>query len=407
MRGVRRPCPRSLAALALILAPAGALAPWPPGAAKAQAPEPDPGLLDTATLDLAPGERLRFQRPAEEPGPAELQAAAAPGNSSAPPTPSAWAGTLEIYGFLPWRSTNRTTISGFTAESSLSLGQVLDALQSTVSLRGSVEHGRLGLLTDISYVKLRGEGTRERGRDRIRLGDGQVLGALGATRERLGDASLAGSRPGERWNGRLRQRLRERRERLGEVERERGVLARRLASRLAARHQGPGTVSRTFRTTIDAEQGLYDLAVRYRLGARESAIADPGTVTVIPYAGIRLLDVSLDIESELRNSQGLGRAVARSWGSPVVQPLLGTQAQLFVSPRLRLFMRGDAAGFGVSGADSFSGNAQAGLGYAVGNSTQIDVSWRYLHLAANNGKDPANAYVIGQNGVELGVKFFF
>jgi hypothetical protein len=70
-------------------------------------------------------------------------------------------------------------------------------------------------------------------------------------------------------------------------------------------------------------------------------------------------------------------------------------------------VRGDAAGFGVSGADSFSGNAQAGLGYAVGNSTQIDVSWRYLHLAANNGKDPANAYVIGQNGVELGVKFFF
>ena len=390
MRGVRRPCQRSLAAVALALVPAGSLAAGGQGAARAQA------------LELPPSERLRFQRPAEEPGPADLQAAVLPGDGSSRPDPSPWAGTIELYGFLPWRSTNRTTISGFTAETSLSLGQVLDALQSTVSLRGSVEHGRLGLLTDISYVKLQGEQARERSRDRIRIGGGRLLSALGDTRERL-----AGGSPSERLDGRLRQRLLERRERVGEVERERGSLARRLASRLAARRQGPDTIQRTFRTTIDAEQGIYDLALRYRLGARESAIAEPGTVTVIPYAGIRLLDVSLDIASELRGSQGQGRAVARSWGSPVVQPLLGSQAQLFVSPRLRLFVRGDAAGFGVSGADSFSGNAQAGLGYAVGNSTQLDVSWRYLHLAANNGKDPANAYVIGQNGVELGVKFFF
>jgi hypothetical protein len=128
---------------------------------------------------------------------------------------------------------------------------------------------------------------------------------------------------------------------------------------------------------------------------------------VIPYAGIRLLDMGLEIESELRGRRDISRSVARSWGSPVVQPLLGAQAQVFVAPRLRLFARGDVAGFGVSGADSFSGNAQAGVGYAVGNSTQLDLSWRYLHLAANNGNDPANAYVIGQNGLELGVKFFF
>jgi hypothetical protein len=158
---------------------------------------------------------------------------------------------------------------------------------------------------------------------------------------------------------------------------------------------------------VNGEQGLYDLALRYRFGARESAVAPAGTTTVIPYAGIRLLDVSLEIDSELRGRRGVSRSVARSWGSPVVQPLLGTQAQVFVAPRLRLFARGDVAGFGVSGADSFSGNAQAGVGYAVGNSTQLDLSWRYLHLAANNGKDPANAYVIGQNGLELGLKIFF
>ncbi|MEB3157608.1 MAG: hypothetical protein VKO26_09260, partial [Cyanobacteriota bacterium] len=64
-------------------------------------------------------------------------------------------------------------------------------------------------------------------------------------------------------------------------------------------------------------------------------------------------------------------------------------------------------GFGISGADSFSANAQVGLGYAVGNSTQIDLSWRYLHMAADNGKQQPNAYVVDQNGIELGLKVFF
>ena len=351
-------------------------------------------------MELDPIDRARFQRPiAADP----LAATPLPGPDGAdaapPPPPSPWAGTLELYGFLPLNTTNRTTIGGFTADTKLSLGQVLDALQSTVSLRGSVEHGRLGLLTDISYVHLQGQRAKERSRDRLRLGDGRLLAGLQTVRERV----AAGAPLRERAGGRLRERLAERRQELGEVQRERGELAARLAAR-----EGRGTpITRTFRTEVNGEQGVYDLALRYRLGARESAVAPAGTTTVIPYAGIRLLDVSLEIDSELRGRHGVSRSVARSWGSPVVQPLLGTQAQVFVAPRLRLFARGDVAGFGVSGADSFSGNAQAGVGYAVGNSTQLDLSWRYLHLAANNGKDPANAYVIGQNGLELGLKIFF
>ena len=364
------------------------------------APAPTAPPQSVAAVELDPIDRARFQRPiAVDP----LAATTLPGPDGAaaatPPPPSPWAGTLELYGFLPLNTTNRTTIGGFTADTKLSLGQVLDALQSTVSLRGSVEHGRLGLLSDISYVHLQGQRAKERSRDRLRLGDGRLLAGLETVRERV----AAGEPLRERAGGRLRERLAERRQELGEVQRERGELAARLAAR-----EGRGTpITRTFRTEVNGEQGLYDLALRYRLGARESAVAPPGTTTVIPYAGIRLLDVSLEIDSELRGRHGVSRSVARSWGSPVVQPLLGTQAQVFVAPRLRLFARGDVAGFGVSGADSFSGNAQAGVGYAVGNSTQLDLSWRYLHLAANNGKDPANAYVIGQNGLELGLKIFF
>jgi len=377
------------------------------GAAQA-APAPTAPPPSVAAVELDPIDRARFQRPiAADP----LAATPLPGPDGAdaapPPPPSPWAGTLELYGFLPLNTTNRTTIGGFTADTKLSLGQVLDALQSTVSLRGSVEHGRLGLLSDISYVHLQGQRAKERSRDRLRLGDGRLLAGLETVRERVAAGTplrdRAGGRLRERAGGRLRERLAERRQELGEVQRERGELAARLAAR-----EGRGTpITRTFRTEVNGEQGVYDLALRYRLGARESAVAPAGTTTVIPYAGIRLLDVSLEIDSELRGRRGVSRSVARSWGSPVVQPLLGTQAQVFVAPRLRLFARGDVAGFGVSGADSFSGNAQAGVGYAVGNSTQLDLSWRYLHLAANNGKDPANAYVIGQNGLELGLKIFF
>jgi hypothetical protein len=352
----------------------------------------------TAELELDARDRARFQRSAEGDPLAAAPVASPDGASSGSEPPiSPWAGTLELYGFLPLQTSNTTTIGGFSAETNLSLGQVLAALQSTVSLRGSLEHGRLGLLTDISYVHLQGEQAQERTRDRVRLGNGRVLEGVGALRER------AGGRLRERAGGRLRERLAERRQQLGEVQRERGELAARLAAR-----EGRGApITRSFRTELNGEQGIYDIALRYRLGARESAVAPAGTTTVIPYAGIRLLDLSLEIDSQLQGRRGISRSVARSWGSPVAQPLLGAQAQVFLAPRLRLFARGDVAGFGVSGADSFSGNAQAGMGYAVGNSTQLDLSWRYLHLAADNGKDPANAYVIGQNGLELGLKVFF
>jgi hypothetical protein len=375
----RRTVPVALLALGLGVVPAGgARAEAPPARAPlgASSLARDPLLLDPLLLD--PGERQRFLRSPER------ETVASEGTERGPVVslPSPWAGTFELYGFLPLRTTNQTTIGGFTAETTLTLDQLLKALTGTFSFRGSVEHGRLGLLTDISYVSLAHQPAIERSRDRIQLGGGRILRGLEALRSRhLAEAQL---KPGE-------------------VVRERGALAAKLARRL--RREGP--VTTTFRTEISAEQGIYDVALRYRLGARESALADPGTVTVIPYAGVRLLDVGLDIDSSLRVGGLQERAVARSWGSLQAQPLLGTQAQVFVAPRLRLFARGDAAGFGISGSDSFSANAQVGVGYAIGNSTQLDLSWRYLHMAANNGKNPENAFVVGENGVELGLKFFF
>jgi hypothetical protein len=160
---------------------------------------------------------------------------------------------------------------------------------------------------------------------------------------------------------------------------------------------------------VTAIQGVYDLALRYRFGDPETAVAHPGSYSVIPYAGVRLLHSELGVKAQLRDNSGSGwywqgeGNLNRTW----TQALVGTQASVFLTPRLRAFARGDIGGFGLGGAEDLSGNAQVGLGYAVGNSTQVNLSWRYLGIRFNNGGSPANGFNTEQNGIEAGLKFFF
>ena len=163
----------------------------------------------------------------------------------------------------------------------------------------------------------------------------------------------------------------------------------------------------TGKAAVTSNLGIYDIALRYRLGARESAVAAPGTWSVIPYAGVRIVDAALGVIAQL---QGNGRfnlqrqgEFSRTWA----EPLLGTQATVFLSPRLRAFGRADIGGFGLGGTQDLSGNAQLGLGYAVGNSTDLNLSWRYMGLAYDNGASRPNGFTSYQNGVEVGLKFFF
>jgi len=254
----------------------------------------------------------------------------APADAAANPKP--WAATLELYGFVPIRTTGSTTVKGFTADTDLWLGDLIPLIQMTASARGSLEQGRFGLLADLSY-------------------------------NRIGDS-----------------------------------LARTTARGLL-----------TGKAEVTSNLGIYDIALRYRLGARESAVASPGSWTVIPYAGVRIVDAALGVEAQLQGNGRFGLQLQRqgelshTW----VQPLLGTQATVFLSPRLRAFGRADIGGFGLGGAQDLSGNAQLGLGYAVGNRTDLNLSWRYMGLAYDNGASRPNGFTTYQNGVEVGLKFFF
>ncbi|MFM7674933.1 MAG: hypothetical protein ACKO5F_04985 [Synechococcus sp.] len=93
--------------------------------------------------------------------PGDTAPEAAPQPELAPePEPSPWAATLELYGFGPLRTTGTTTIREFSSEVDLDLGQALDALEWATTVRGSLERGRWGLLTDLSYVRLGNESGR-------------------------------------------------------------------------------------------------------------------------------------------------------------------------------------------------------------------------------------------------------
>jgi hypothetical protein len=285
-------------------------------------PHPTPWIaLGLTALLVAPAGRAES---ADQQTPAAAEAPLAAANP--------WAGTVELYGFLPIRTTGNTTVRGFTADTDVWLGQLIPLIQMTGSARGSLERGRFGLLADLSY-------------------------------NRIGD-DIATTTPRGLLNG---------------------------------------------AASVTTNLGLYDLALRYRLGSRESAVAAPGSWTVIPYAGVRLVDVNLAVDAELRGQGPLGLRLqrqgelARTWA----QPLIGTQASLFLSERLRIFGRADIGGFGLAGSRDLSGNAQLGLGYAVGNSTDLNLSWRSMGLAFENGASQPNGFTNYQNGVEIGLKVFF
>ena len=195
----------------------------------------------------------------------------------------------------------------------------------------------------------------------------------------------------------------------GSIEKDRlGILVDLDYIKLGQYGSKTGESGFTGRAEVTASQGIYDLALRYRFGDREAAVGKPGQFSLIPYAGIRIIDAQLDVAAQIQGSGGrVSFQRQGNFGRTWVQPLLGTQATIFMSPRLRAFARADIGGFGLSGSEDLSGNAQVGLGYAVGNNTDLNISWRYAGINYNTGDIPDSGYSSYRNGFEIGLKFFF
>lgn len=197
----------------------------------------------------------------------------------------------------------------------------------------------------------------------------------------------------------------------GSIERDRwGLLTDLSYARLGSSKAQTGPAERlTGKARVSSSLGLYDLAVRYRFGEPEAAIGEKGSFSLIPYAGVRVIDANLDVDVQVQGTGPLGLELERkgSFGRTWAQPLVGLQGSVFLAPRLRAFARADIGGFGLSGDQDISGNAQVGLGYAIGNNTDLNLSWRYLGVKYRNDRNPSSGFSSYQNGIELGLKVFF
>lgn len=373
------------------------------GPSLAAAAEPGAPTSALAPITLAEAQGGVTTAQAVEPMPSEGEAET--GNDRSPaamapqPAPSPWAGTLELYGFTPLRATTFITQPARAVDPAKLFGDKKRELREQLA---GLANGQLAGRPNLSFPTAppgNGNlGLAARLPDAIELPGFTAVTdvGLGSLLEHLTDIFfLRGSVEYKRlglqtdlsYVALAGQSARE-------VQRN-----RRLFPNLPV-------PTRTIKAKVAVSQGIYDFALRYRLGEREQAVGTPGALTLIPYAGVRVLDLGMETTTSFEGPL-LQRSREKSFGNPIAQPLIGLQGQVFLAPRWRLFARGDLGGFGANGAVDMSGNAQAGLGYAIGNSTQLDVSWRYLYLARDSGQSASTAYTIDQNGIEIGLKLFF
>ncbi len=271
-----------------------------------------------------------------------------------------WRLYLDLYGFLPIENEGTVKLDGNSNTGNLSLSDILENVSSIATLRAGIEYGRFGLQTGVFHGAVDfNDGMTERmtyERSRIRKLTGKKV-----------DRSL---------------KLR------GDIEGD-----------------------------FHLDQTLIDIALRYRAGDIQRAKMDEGSFSFVGFAGARIVDgtikadVDIDLSSSyegpvLKNERSKEIDLGDSWSHTWVQPLVGMQATYAFSPDWQAFVYADAAGFGLAGKKDLSGNAQAGIAYAVGNSTQVSLSYKVYGLEyAAHGND--NGYKAFSHGPNIGLRFVF
>ncbi len=284
------------------------------------------------------------------------------------PTPDeedAWRVYLDLYAFLVPTTYTTTSINGNTSRTSLPLSDVIETLDEALTFKAQVEYGRLGFMAGVYHGS---------------LSDSQSASVYKET-----------SNP-------LRNRL--------------GLPA--------------GLRERTIRVKgdldldVEANQTIVDLAFRYRGGAIQKPRMEKGSSSFVGLMGARVIDANIHTNWTVKSNttvsvdgrrvsreftRELERASGESYGNTWVQPLIGVFGTYAISEDWQAFAYLDAGGFGLSGERDLSGTAQAGIAYALGNSAQLSLSYKYFGLDYAGGG--GNSYSVDQSGVNLGLRWLF
>ena len=276
-----------------------------------------------------------------------------------------WRVYLDLYAFLVPTTYSSTTIDGNKNNAELPLSDVIDTLDEALTFKAQVEYGRLGFMAGVYHGSLSSSGSKSFFKE-----------TNNPLRNQLGLPSA------------LRQRT--------------------------IRVKGDLDVD------VDANQTIVDLAFRYRAGAIQKPRMEKGSSSFVGLLGARVIDANINTSWSARrdssvslegrrvsreNTRELERASSASFGNTWVQPLIGAFGTYAISEDWQAFAYLDAGGFGLSGEQDLSGTAQAGIAYALGNSAQISLSYKYFGLDYAGGG--GNAYSVDQSGVNLGLRWFF
>ena len=278
---------------------------------------------------------------------------------------NSWRVYLDLYAFLPLQTNTTTTINEISKSVSLPLSSVLNSLDTALTFKAAAEYGRLGVMAGINHGS------------------------------NSGSASKSSSRI---YNNPLRNQL----------------------DLPATLRQKTIRVKGDLDVDIDMNQTIVDLAMRYRLGAIQRPHMEKGSTSFVGFAGARLIDANLNTDLNFNRertvtvdglvlnrerSRKIKASASDSWGNTWAQPLLGMFATYAISEDWQAFAYLDAGGFGLSGEKDLSGTAQAGIAYAVGNSAQLSLSYKYFGLDYAGGS--GNGYNTSQSGVNLGLRWLF
>ena len=274
---------------------------------------------------------------------------------------------LDLYAFLPPITNSTSTIEGNTTKVDLPLSDVIKSIDEALTLKAQIEYGRFGVLAAINYATLSASTSKS-----------SFLETQNPLKNRLGIAPP------------LRTRT--------------------------IRIQGDLDVD------VDANQTIFDLAMRYRAGAIQKPRMKKGSTSFLGLVGARFIDANLSTDFNIKgktdvtvegvkvsrsNARELERSSHASWGNTWVQPMVGMFGTYAISEDWQAFAYLDAGGFGLSGSQDLSGTAQAGIAYAIGNSAQISLSYKYFGIAYFEGGSDNNGYSSYQSGVNLGLRWLF
>ena len=274
-----------------------------------------------------------------------------------------WRFYLDLYAFAPLSTDTTTQLNGNNpVDANSSLADVFATTRAGLTFKASAEYGRFGIYSGINY---------------------------GAAYQSETVAKWKVSNP-------IQKRL--------------GYSTDRV------RFEGKGKAD----VTIETSQFIYDLAVRYRAGEVQKPKMEKGTGSFVGFVGARFIDGwmtttidverenSLSVDGELisgERTKKFERSVSGTWANTWVQPLIGMLATYAISEDWQAFAYLDAGGFGLAGERDLTGTAQAGIAYALGNSAQASLSYKYFGLDYAGGS--GNGYTARQSGINFGLRWLF